>query len=70
MKSKCTHERHRYWPDFDDFGVDRQLRVRAIDRHQYHREPSHLMRFAITFCVARDDVCIERQLRMRAIDRH
>ena len=44
-KSKYTHEWHHYWSDFDDFGVDRQLRVRAFDRHQYHPEPSHIAAF-------------------------
>ena len=28
--------------DYNDFGVDRQLSVRAIDRHQSHREPSNI----------------------------
>ena len=29
----------------DDFGVDRKLGVRAIDRHQYHAEPSSVDAF-------------------------
>ena len=42
MKSKYTHEWHRYYSVRNDFGVDRLLRVRAIDRYQYHRKPNHI----------------------------
>ena len=33
---------HQYAFDQYDFGVDRQLRVRAIDRHQDHKNPINI----------------------------
>ena len=41
-KSKHDHEWPRYRSVCDDIGVDRQLRVGAVDRHQYHRQPIHI----------------------------
>ena len=41
-ESKHVHEQHQYCSDRDDFDVDRQLSVRAIDRHQNYREQSHI----------------------------
>ncbi len=45
MKSKCAYEWPRDCTGRNDFGVDRQLRVRAIDRNQNHREPSRINAF-------------------------
>ena len=39
LKSKYAHEWPQYKSVRDDIGVDRQLRVMALDRHQYHRQP-------------------------------